>query len=341
MISKMKKRYTANKEEILEMHNKNKTQKMILKEQAGDIKSKLRKMVDDGQVPDVVSIAELETTNPDRRFAIKKKSKKYPGQFVYLFHDFKWGRFGTDGKFVYEKGTWEPLKPTPKPPTVDDKFKSAEVESYKTKFGAKTKEEALSSGWDLTNLEKVTINGVELYKPKSRQGVVTAVSDEQKGVLAAYKARYEAKEWDELTPAEKALGWKEMDIPNSERLFGRPVKLYTQTSQRMKVSDQPYQDFRKDYDVTEKDCVDFIQQYFDDYKTGRPVDNDYFLNFKPKVQFCKNKFHNRWGLRVNANKLNKILDLMSRDISEYQGVSLPPSIASEGSNKHLWLLEKR
>lgn len=335
----MEKKYFANKEEILEMHNKNKTQKMILKEQAGDIKSKLRKMVDDGQVPDVISIAELETTNPDRRFAIKKKSKKYPGQFVYLFHDFKWGRFGTDKKFVFEKGNWEPLPPKPKEPTADDKFKSDQVSDYKMKYGAVTPEEAISKGLDTTDMEKVVVNGVTLYIPRSRKGVVTSVTDEHKGVLAAYKERYQAKEWDELTPAEKALGWKEMDIPNSERLFGRPVKLYTQTSQRMKVSDKPYQDFRKEYDVTEKECVDFVQQYFDDYKTGRPVDDDYFLNFKPKVQFCKNKYHNRWGIRMNANKLNKILDLMSREISEYQGVSLPPSIASEGSNKHLWLLQ--
>jgi hypothetical protein len=43
---------------------------------------------------------------------------------------------------------------------------------------------------------------------------------------------------------------------------------------------------------------------------------------------------------LNSGKLNKILDLMSREISTYDGARVPPSIAQPGSDKHLWTLTK-
>lgn len=317
----MKKKFQGNTEEILKLHKQQKTEKMILREQAGDLKSELQAMVDDGRVTDAISIVGLQTTNPERRYAIKKESKKNPGTFVYLFRDGKYGTFGADGKFTYGSGVWVPS--TPKAKVIDTKFKDKEVESYKTKFGAKTKEEAIDAGWDMTNLKKITVNGVDLYMPSSRESVVVGVSDEQKGALTAYKDRYDAKEWDELTPAEKALDWKELDVPDSKRLFGRDVKLYVKSSSRMKVDDKTYKDMRTEYDLTEKECVEKILAYFDDYRTGRPFGKDYFINEKPKVQFCKNKYHNKWGIRLNANKLNNILDLMSGNLNDYQGVRLP------------------
>lgn len=336
----MNKRFYIEKEYVLSLHESQKTDKMILKEQAGDLKSQLQSMIDSGQVPDVIGIAELETSNPNRRFAIKKKSKKNPGTFVYLFLDFKYGSFGPDGKFAYGNGVWVPEKKKPtEQEIINTGFENKEVENYKTKYGAKTKKEAIDSGWDLTNLKKVTINGVDLYIPSSRQNVINAVSDEQKGALAAYKLRYDAKEWDELKPDEKALGWEELSVPNSERLFGPGIKLFVQTSKKMTRSDEPYKDIEKSYDLSAKDCADKILRYFDNYRTNRPMGKDYFINEKPKVQFCKNKYHDRWGIRVNAGKLNSILDLMSREINEFQGVNQPPSIEQPGSDRHMWYLE--
>jgi hypothetical protein len=331
----MKNKFETIKEEVLSLHKSQKTEKMILREQAGDLKSKLQSFLDNGQVPDAVGIAELETSNPNRRFAIKKKSKKNPGTFVYLFLDFKYGSFGADGKFSYGPGVWVPKQP--KDQIIDRDFKNAEVESYKTKFGAKTKEEAIQSGWDLTNLKKVTIQGVDLYIPMSNANVVTGVSQQQKDAIKDLKQQYSAKEWHEMTGAEQQ-NWQEIPIP-AERLFGAKVKLYRDPLQDMKLDTKDYKTASDNYTIGEKECVQNILQYFEDYRADKPMRPSYFQNFKPKVQYCKNVYHNRWGLRPNAGKLNKILDLMSREISEFQGVSLPPSFPVEGSNRHQWLLK--
>lgn len=332
------KKFQGNKEEILELHKKNKTQKMVLREQSGDIRSKLQSMIDNGQVTDVIGIAELDTTNPDRRFAIKKRSKQKPGLFAYLFHDFKFGYFGPDGKFFYAPGVWTPSPVAPKPPSVDDKFKQAEIDSFKKKNNAKTKEEAISSGWDLTNLNKFTIHGVDLYVQGSSAGVVSGVSDDQKQALADYKSKLGAKEWHEMTGAEKA-NWDEYVVPNSRRLFGTEVKLYRPSTAIMGKDNEDIKTLRTEFNRTEDKCAEDILAYFDDYRTGRPVPQRYWTEIKPVVQFCKNKYHNRWGLRANARKLNKILDLMSRQIDEFQGVRLPPSFPIEGSDRHQFLLK--
>lgn len=331
----MKNKFNTNRDEILGLHKAQKTDKMILREQAGDIKSQLQAMIDNGQVPGAIGVVELETSNPNRRFAIKKPSTVNPGPY-YLFLDGKYGSFGADGKFAYSQKTWVPSKP--KQQIINQEFQDAEVEAYKKKFNAKTKEEATKSGWDLTQLEKVTVNGVELYRPLSSSNVVTGVSQQQKEALASMKQQYGAKEWNEMTGAEQQ-NWKEIDIPNSERLFGMKVKLYRPEQQDMKLDTKTYDEFSKDYNIDENKCSEYILKYFDDYRTDRPVPASYFDNLKPKVQFCKNKFHNRWGIRANARKLNKILDLMSRQIDEFQGVNLPPSFPIEGSNRHQWLLK--
>jgi hypothetical protein len=332
----MRNKFETNRGEVLSLHKKNKTKGMILREQSGDLKSQLQSMIDNGEVTDVVGIAELDTTNQNRRFAIKKKSKKNPGTFVYLFSDKKYGSFGPDGKFTYGDGVWIPKESTAK--VVDRGFKDAEIDSYKKKYGAKTKEEAIKSGWDLTNLKKVNVQGVDLFIPMSSSNVVTGVSQKQKEALADMKRQYGAKEWDEMTGSEQ-YNWKEWDIPNSERLFGTQVKLYRPQQQDMKLDTKDFDTFSQDYNLDEKTCSNYILKYFDDYRTDRPVPQSYFDNLKPKVQFCKNKFHNRWGIRANSRKLNKILDLMSRQISEFQGANLPPSFPVEGSNRHQWLLK--
>ncbi len=335
-LLKVKIKLDIEKELVLNLHKNQKTEKMKLREQAGDLRSKLQAMIDNGQTPGAIGIAELETSNPNRRFAIKKESTKTKGKIIYFFLDGKYGSFGADGKFAFGPGIWTPDEP--KNQIIDRDFKNAEVESYKTKYGAKTKEEAINSGWDLTNLKKVTIQGVDLYIPMSSANVVTGVSQKQKEALADMKREYGAKEWHEMTGVEQR-NWREMGIPDSEKLFGIKVKLYRPQQGDMKIDTKSLDDFSREYDVDESDCSDFILKYFDDYRTDRPVPPSYFDNFKPKVQFCKNKFHNRWGIRPNARKLNKILDLMSREISEFQGVSLPPSFPVEGSTRHQWLLK--
>ncbi len=334
-LFKVKIKLDIEKELVLNLHRNQKTEKMKLKEQAGDLRSKLQAMIDNGQTPGAIGIAELETSNPNRRFAIKKESSKTKGKMIYFFLDGKYGSFGADGKFNFGPGIWTP--DDPKNQIIDRDFKNAEVESYKTKYGAKTKEEAIKSGWDLTNLKKVTIQGIDLYIPMSSSDVVTGVSQQQKDAIKDLKQQYSAKEWHEMTGAEQQ-NWQEIPIA-AERLFGAKVKLYRDPLEDMKLDTKDYKIASDNYTIDEKECVQNILQYFEDYRADKPMRPSYFQNFKPKVQYCKNVYHNRWGLRPNAGKLNKILDLMSREISEFQGVSLPPSFPVEGSTRHQWLLK--
>jgi len=323
------------RELVLNLHKNYKTQKMKLREQAGDLKSKLQAMIDNEQTPGAIGIAELETSNPNRRFAIKKESTKTKGKMIYFFLDGKFGSFGADGKFVYGPGIWVPDEPKNK--IIDKDFKNAEVESYKTKYGAKTAKEAINSGWDLTNLKKVTIQGVDLYIPMSSANVVTGVSQQQKDAIKDLKQQYSAKEWHEMTGAEQQ-NWEEIPVA-ADRLFGANVKLYRDPLQNMKLDTKDYKTASENYSIDEKTCAENILKYFEDYRADVPQRPSYFKNFKPQVQYCKNVYHNRWGLRANARKLNKILDLMSREISEFQGVTLPPSFPVEGSTRHQWLLK--
>jgi len=103
----MKKNININKEEILKLHQNHKTEKMVLREQSGDLKSQLQYMIDNGQIPDSVGVVKLVSSNPSRMWAIKKESKKTPGTFVYLFTDGKYGTFSADGKFTFGPGTWK------------------------------------------------------------------------------------------------------------------------------------------------------------------------------------------------------------------------------------------
>lgn len=317
----------TNKEEILSMHRALMTEQSAPKSDDPNL-TKLRDSIKSGCLKQ--GKIYLNRTKNVYYYRATTKSGKEVDFFPDMTYSF------TDGT---KSGTWKCPEVVVPQPTVDDKFKDKEIESYKTKYGAKTKEEAINSGWDLTNLKKVTVNGVDLYYPASNQDVVSGVSQEQKDALDAMKKKYNAKEWSEMTGDEK-VSWKELSIPNSERLFGKTVKLYYNELAQMQNSSAEYEQMSKTYDLDEKTCESLILRYFDDYKTGRPVPPDYFKNEKPKVQFCKNKFHHNWGIKLNSGKLNKILDLMSREIRTYDGAMVPPRIAQPGSDKHQWTLSK-
>lgn len=330
---------TIEKEEVLSLHKRHKTDGMILREQAGDLKSQLQNMIDSGQVPDVVRIATLDTSNPNRRFAIVKKSKKNPGKEIYLFADFKYGSFGADGKFVYGKENWTPLKP--KQQIINTQFQDRQIDDYKKANNAKTKEEAIASGWNLSpqNVTKTMVDGVELYTQKGVSDIVTGVSQQQKEAIADAKKEFGAKEAHELTGAE-LKNWQEVPVGDVQRLFPDvKVKLFRPRAGYMNSDSGRYQELRKNYNIDEDTCADLILTYFNDYRTDTPFPDSYFVNEKPKVQFCKNKFHYKWGIRANARKLNKILDLMSREITEFQGVNQPPQFSVDDSTRHLWTLK--
>jgi hypothetical protein len=99
---------------ILEMHSKIKNNK-IVSEQASStgIDAQLQAFIDDGRVANG-KVVQLNSTNPQLKFAIKQESTKTPGKFRYLFID---KRIATleNGKFVFMKdAVWQPGQPSPK-----------------------------------------------------------------------------------------------------------------------------------------------------------------------------------------------------------------------------------
>jgi hypothetical protein len=128
----MKNRFDINKEEVLNLHRKYKTEKMMLREQSGDVKAQLQAMVDNGQVPGAIKVIEMDSDNPNYKWAIKKESKQKPGTFVYLFLDRTFGYFGVDG-FTFGEGLWTPKNVIKK-----------EVETVQTPDQNKPKEKTLN-----------------------------------------------------------------------------------------------------------------------------------------------------------------------------------------------------
>ena len=129
----MKNRFDINKEEVLNLHRKHKTEKMILREQSGDVNAQLQSMVDNGQVPGAIKVVEMDSDNPNHKWAIKKESKQKPGTFVYLFLDRSYGYFGVDG-FTFGEGVWTPKNVIKK-----------EVETVQTPDQNKPKEKPLNA----------------------------------------------------------------------------------------------------------------------------------------------------------------------------------------------------
>jgi len=99
---------------ILDMHSKMKNNKIVSEQVSSTgIDTQLQSFIDDGRVVNG-KVVQLNSTNPQLKFAIKQESTKTPGKFRYLFID---KRIATleNGKFVFMKDSvWQPGQPIPK-----------------------------------------------------------------------------------------------------------------------------------------------------------------------------------------------------------------------------------
>lgn len=91
---------------ILNLHKNEKSKKGLFLEQSSDVKTQLQQLVDGGCIENG-KVVELNSTNPNRRFAIKKESVKNPGKFNYFFIDFTYGSYDENNKFSFGDGKWD------------------------------------------------------------------------------------------------------------------------------------------------------------------------------------------------------------------------------------------
>ena len=153
---------------ILDLHSQEKKRKNFFTEQSSNVRAQLQKFIDSGCI-EGGSIAEINSKNPNRQFAIKKESKKTPGTFNYFFIDFTSGYYDATGKFTFHDGKWN-----------CDHVQKAQVE--KTKQQALATTEALSKrqqdyidAWlvkypeykqDPTDVEKMSLKQIKIEAPK-------------------------------------------------------------------------------------------------------------------------------------------------------------------------------
>lgn len=310
----------TNRKEILNLHKNNKTEKMVLREQAGDVYSKLKSMVDKGQIPDAVSIVELDTNNPDRKYAIKKKSVKNPGTFVYLFHDFKWGTFGTDGKFSYGNGVWVPKQPAEEirvqTNITQDLAKAKEQ-------GWKTEDEWRKAGVDWSVSDKLfdskKIGNVTVYRYKKESTTFTPgvtgdkefTAQEQEFINDLLDKGYEIN----LTPLQKqswvAITAKELGAPPD--LFPNGLVMYYDPNKQKGIDKKTslLSDILDNQEINREACRKNVKDFYEAFKVRTVIEPAQMTKVKQVVQACNNQYYGQWGMLGGGNKLDYMLDVLS------------------------------
>lgn len=259
-------------------------------------------LTDDGLIIDKVYQRKSDANTP--KVYIKGPSKSMQGKEKRVYSDFTVEVIDPQTKEVLKKGTWACQKIVDylKPVPQED---PREVEKKK----------------QLEELKKYFDAWVEKYK-------------QQRGEGANVKSELDATDVEKNT-------WEKIAIPGSKDKFG--VEKYVYIDKKSKYTGSA--DDTKNSPVSgldDKTCEALILNWFENYKT-RPDDFDdaWFQKERPKVMFCKRKFYKNWGINLKANKLNKIIDLMSRgELTQYDGAVQPPRVAQPGSNKHLWKLDE-
>ena len=140
---------------ILNLHKQEKESKGLFMEQVTDLKSQLQKFIDTGCINGGV-VVELKSANPNKKFAIKKESKKNPGTYNYFFIDFTFGNFDQTGKFVMGNGKWN-----------CDHLQKAQLE--KTKIDAEATTKALKDKQDEYIAALIDSNPAYIQNPTEGQ----------------------------------------------------------------------------------------------------------------------------------------------------------------------------
>jgi len=157
---------------ILNMHSKMGNNKIVLEQASSTgIDAQLQSFIDDGRVVNG-KVVQLNSTNPQLKFAIKQESTKTPGKFRYLFID---KRIATleNGKFVFMKDTvWQPAQPKPK---VD--LNAGDIENLIKSGVWFKKEDLFKQGISQDELESNWAQHPKYKNLYKRQGVGPSKSD--------------------------------------------------------------------------------------------------------------------------------------------------------------------
>lgn len=320
----------SDKEHILSLHERNKTEKMVLKEQMGDIKTKLQSMIDDGRVTDAVGVVEFTTTNPDRKYAIKKKSKSVPGTFVYLYHDFKWSRPGPDGKLAFGDGVWTPASPAPKPVTPPSGPKEdleGQIQAYRDKkfvFYNELKptptEDELNSQYDVIELS----NKQKMYRHKKIAYKGSTGTQETRNLQNEFTDKFRGMgyiPWGEVEVSRRneyqAVKPEEIDS-EAANVFPPEVRFYITRTDLANLKRRGKSDLQTQMESetpSRQVCKEKVNEYHRAFKQGFSVNNmakEKFIVQRCKDIYGKKRGQNRgdWGM-FGAEKLDDKLEELS------------------------------
>ena len=214
---------------------------------------------------------------------------------------------------------------------------------YKKKFSAQeySEIEFKTKADDPTFYKKIPFKGVDtgfLYIPnKDREFLAVSYSGYTKDTpqYEILKALSDKGYILNPTPLEKT-SFRKVKFENEELggLFPNgiiayidPKKLFTKTDDQGVALDGAKST------INTKECKDFINQYWENYRddiTGTDVE---FTKLKAQVMACKKRYYpNRWGLLgLDGNRIDKKIDVLSRKANEYDGLTTP-------SRTSKWLL---
>ena len=135
----------------------------------------------------------------------------------------------------------------------------------------------------------------------------------------------------EATPVQKAT-WIQVSIPNSAKDTGTEKFVYISSSKKKETpadgskpsEPQSRKEIQQSAQINKDECEKIIEQWYQNYST-KPDDFDkaYFDAERPKAMYCKRRFYKKWGVDFDANRLNKIIEFMSRNRDNFEGRTSP------------------
>ena len=214
---------------------------------------------------------------------------------------------------------------------------------YKNKYGAQeySEIEFKTKTDDPTFYKKIPFKGVDtgfLYIPnKDREFLAVSYSGYTKDTpqYEILKALSDKGYILNPTPLEKT-SFRKVKFENEELggLFPNGIIAYIDNKKLFtKTDDQGVALDGAKSTINTKECKEFINQYWENYRDDDAGNDVEFNLLKAKVTACKKRYYpNRWGLLgLAGNQIDKKIDVLSRKANEYDGLTTP----SRGSK---WLL---
>lgn len=322
------------KNRILSMH------KALIKEQVTpepekSISDQLQEFITNGCVKNG-KVVKMNSTNPQKQYAIKQESTKTPGKFRYFFIDYTVGMNDETGKFQILPNKWEcntaAIEATNAAKAAQAAVTSAATASSNTNIANtkkegdfKTKEELLQvdTEQNIENpvmYEKKVVNGVTLYRRKVSGGIGSALTKDQQDIVAKWEAQG-GKLRKDLDPEQAKIWVSRVVSPASEGYFSQDLIMYFDPNQTIQgvgtgetktnITTEIQKAVNSRIPTDQKDCKKTIEAYYVSFKKKRPLEPNEFEALKYKTQACKNEFYGDWGVLGGGNKMDKILDIMS------------------------------